>query len=202
MENNFDPLKSINYLSNISLELLFEIAKKNLSYHDIMELCKTSKYFAQVLCYNPNFWWDKYIYDLSIGIDILSKAIKNNNLRIIQYLIQHGLHQPIINHALFDAIYYGHLDIIKYLIEYGASLQDTLYFAIISNRLNIIKYLIKQGARVSMYDIIIAEEFGNNDIINYLNDKFHIGQRTTYMTGQQRQSSGSTLSNLYNLYNK
>ena len=53
------------------------------------------------------------------------------------------------------ACLFGHLKIVKYLIEQGATaLEDGLYHASRGGHLEIVDYLIKHGARLPILDYI------------------------------------------------
>lgn len=56
------------------------------------------------------------------------------------------------NELIQEAVYYGHLEIIKYLMSIGASLQSDKDYALITasekGYLEIVKYLVSQGANI------------------------------------------------------
>jgi len=101
------------------------------------------------------------------GRDILYYAVQNNNLELLIYLVNHGgkfRDTNFGNDALFEAVEYGYIEIVKYLLPYfkyidryyhiarpDSDLKTTLLItAIQNNHLDVAKFLIKNSANINL----------------------------------------------------
>jgi len=104
------------------------------------------------------------------GDDPLSIATeKDKNLEIVKYLVEHGADIEKSD-AIRSSIESGQIKITKYLITVmGPKIFEyAMTSAILSNRLNVIKFLIENGATVHSRDIALVEELKRFQIGNYL----------------------------------
>ena len=79
------------------------------------------------------------------------------------------------NELIQEAVYYGHLEIIKYLMSIGASLQSDKDYALIiaseKGYFEIVEYLVSIGANVRSKNdraLIMASHYGHLKIVKYL----------------------------------
>ena len=79
------------------------------------------------------------------------------------------------NEALSLAAEYGHLDVVKCLVEQGANIHDcndcALRLAAEKGHLNVVQYLVEQGADIHALDnyaLRCAAENGHIEVVKYL----------------------------------
>jgi ankyrin repeat protein len=69
---------------------------------------------------------------------------------MVQCLLEHGAN-ALAKHALFSACKNGHLEVVKWLVEYGADVKgqdgDVLRVAWENGYFDIVKYLLQKGAK-------------------------------------------------------
>ena len=100
-------------------------------------------------------------------------ASMNGQLELVKYLIKEQGANIILdeNKALRTASCYGHLEIVKYLIENGADVHSfndqALRYASGYGHLEIVKYLVEQGADIRHF----ADFTRSLDIVKYLNGR-------------------------------
>ncbi|OUM65866.1 hypothetical protein PIROE2DRAFT_7024, partial [Piromyces sp. E2] len=117
------------------------------------------------------------------GYTVLDYAIKNNSLKMIKILINHGdLLEQSINKNKKDmfkfAISHCDIDIIEYFIISDIALftNDIIKEIIYQNRLDLLKLLIPNYININRKDdnnhtfLFYAYECKNTEIINYLNE--------------------------------
>ena len=85
------------------------------------------------------------------------------------------------NKALMWAVYNGHLEVVKYLVENGANINGNEYSMLIETSdngyLDIVKYLVENGANINANNnqaLRLATNRNNIDVVNYLKDKLNI----------------------------
>lgn len=103
----------------------------------------------------------------------LVEASENGDINMVKRLIQIGATSYDI--ALKEASLFGHLEIVKYLIEKGANIQANnnlaLRMAVMNKHLDIVKYLIENGADIHInneYILRKATELNHLEMIKYL----------------------------------
>jgi len=143
-----------------------------------------------------NNHFDIVEYLVSSNIDINAKnndgltatyfAVGLNRLNILRYLLDNNnnLTDDIIYDSVLFAIYNGHLDIVKYLVQdknvnvnlVNEEGETILMYAVENNQINIIKYLVEEhNIDTSIMNnngytaLMIAVNLGFNDIATYLN---------------------------------
>ena len=100
-------------------------------------------------------------------------ASMNGQLELVKYLIKEQGANIILdeNKALRTASCYGHLEIVKYLIENGADVHSfndqALRYASGYGHLEIVKYLIENGADIGQF----ADYTCSFEIVKYLNGR-------------------------------
>ena len=159
---------------------------------DLIAFCRSNEKIDRKVCQNDNFW-DNYldkkryrldikggneereeneeneereerdssddeVYDIMENLDkslqdsqtgIMFDAIRYGSLGLIKYLVKRGFEIP--DEALILASEYGYLDIVKYLIEKGVDIHivdDEALHYIRYEHFDVIKYLIAHGANV------------------------------------------------------
>ena len=115
-------------------------------------------------------------------------ACKSGDLNLIKLLIIHKTSKKLnshfskqlhsstsINKGLIEAIRYGHLEVVKYLVLMGANIHYANDYAICLSsergHLEIVKYLITKGANFRANDdvaIRYAAEKGHLEVVKYL----------------------------------
>ena len=143
--------------------------------------CSTKKSFKMT----PNINSD---YDL---VDLINYATKSGNLEAIKYVVEKDKYvveedrrfkdRLVSSVILPKAAYYGHLEIVKYLVENGADINakdyeefTSLIRASINGHLEVVKYLVENGADINTKDhvgitpLIYASMLGNFELVKYL----------------------------------
>lgn len=151
-----DKVKKRNW-KNYFLSLVYYIDKLNSEYQFNYLIGFKNKdgspeleYLARKLA--PNY----YKYDKNMA---LKNASRNGRLEVVKYLVEQE--QAANIHAIDDEVfilasYYGHLDVVKYLVEQGANIHANddgpLRIASENGNLPVVKYLVKQGANIHAND--------------------------------------------------
>lgn len=91
------------------------------------------------------------------------------HLHIIKYLIDLGIN-PNLDRLLFFAIDGNHLDIVTYLVSKGADIHAVyvIHQAIRKGHLDIARYLIENGADINTIALYTAARYGHLEIVRYL----------------------------------
>lgn len=98
--------------------------------------------------------------------DALYSAVKNNNVEIFKYLIKNGLsfNENDNGYLIKIASTYGHLDIIKYMIEQDINIHYdndlSLIYSFNNKHYDVFLYLLNHGA-----DIDNCHVYANNKIL-------------------------------------
>lgn len=112
--------------------------------------------------------------DINTGIgQPLKNVCSDGNLKLVKYLIKRGADVSADdNRSLRYAVAHNHIEIVKCLIDNEAKVNDCeLIWASCLDYLDIVKYLISYGADVSMRDnsaIMMAKRNGHNEIVDVL----------------------------------
>lgn len=117
-----------------------------------------TKVYSDTQKNNVNDTFDYYIY--------------SGDLEMVRYLKKHGvnIHRDR-DSSLYQAARFGHLHIVKYLIENGAKNPNALRAAAMNNHLDIVEYLLNNGANIQSFKnraFCDAASFGYLDIVIYL----------------------------------
>jgi len=90
---------------------------------------------------------------------------------------------------LYKATKFGELDVVEYLVEKGAKINDQeVYNAMSSGNLDLVKYLVGKGARVDRMSVSGAVTTGNLGLVKYLAGK---GSETTDDTDYYASKTGN-----------
>jgi ankyrin repeat protein len=186
-----DTLSFPTGIHDIDREILFNIPDE-----ELFSTCISSKYLQEVC--NENFWQNKFIrkFGVDLGKDadkpyrdlyrefnllntkeLFKNSLKKGYLPIIKSLVD----KNIINihddneRALRSAACFGHLVIIKYLVNSGADIHAfddaALSNSAVCGHLNVVKYLIKHGANIHTKNDETFRHtalYGHLDIVKYL----------------------------------
>jgi ankyrin repeat protein len=141
-----------------------------------MQIIKNLKY--ELLCYMINI----ITYILLILKMSLIKAVSENDLNLVIQLLEYGLPESYnLNDLLIDASKYGHIEIVKLLLEKGANINHkncknytALIQASYNGHIEIVKLLLEKGANISekthyaSTEIIFASVMGHHEIVKIL----------------------------------
>ena len=126
--------------------------------------------------------------DSEIATNTLINAANDNHLDEIKFFIENGIDVNSKNNrngwtALMVASSMGYLDIVKYLVEHGAIIDDqdiggdtALMISSYNGYLDVVKYLIEKGADISLKNKLEetaldgALESGRINMISYLHN--------------------------------
>jgi len=122
----------------------------------------------------------KHINDFMFGYDphkhTPSHMADTNNLEGVKWIVQHKKWSyKQINEALQEAVWFGRLDMMKYLISQGADVtaDDDWVFQCAAQYgyLEVVQYLVSQGVDVTANDneaLRYAALFGHLEVVQYL----------------------------------
>lgn len=100
--------------------------------------------------------------------DATEIAAKNNRLDVLKYLVDDKKFK-IGNYAVMYAAEYGHFEVVKYLIQKGASIhKHTLFHAIKNGHLEIVKYILENFGYDKTQDYTTLPKKSPLKIIKYL----------------------------------
>lgn len=127
--------------------LIDRISPASLVYHNIVEQLaafgelKTLKYVSK-----------KHPHTIRFGASELQSAAQHGQLDVVKYLIENKVDDPeSLSYAFFGAVKSGHLDIVEYLLPKGhnrAFLTTALKEAAVLGQIEIVKHLMNEGATV------------------------------------------------------
>ena len=124
---------------------------------------------------NPDFKMIRDHNKWRANMIILGKRYDLFTVNTFEYLISCGASIHVNNYALRYSALYGHLDIVKYLIDNGANLHDendcALRFSAEHGHLSIVKYLIENGADIHAnddYALKLSAQCGYLNVVEYL----------------------------------
>ncbi|AUV58761.1 ankyrin repeat protein [Bandra megavirus] len=152
-KRSYLQMASINNIIKL-VELLLD--NNDYFQFDIEQIIKSIQHFSN---YDVLITLINYIEDHNIDIVIdykkyIPDACLSGNLKHISYFTNKSIESgqdvnDVLDFSLNEAICYGNLENIKYLISIGANLfnpkYDLIYEAIINDSLEVIKYLISNG---------------------------------------------------------
>ena len=111
-------------------------------------------------------------------IDFLKWAAREGYEIPIRYLLENDFVGNFFKtYALLVASQYGHLHIVKYLVEHGAHVNSEinglspLSLAAKYGHLDTVRYLVENGANIHLYNhraVRLAHEYGHLNVENYL----------------------------------
>lgn len=184
---------NLSYLESLPYEILFSILLDR-PVAEISRVCRASSRLAEI-CRDWNFWADKAKRDFELPrnlfddteiedprhryreIESYQKQERLDDLLVassirrefdwLRYFINHGATQDALNEALDFAAGVGDdLDIVKYLIENGATYVNlALVSAASHGNLNIAKYLVSLGQiRPNILDDAISTARATNKL--------------------------------------
>jgi ankyrin repeat protein len=127
------------------------------------------------------------------GATIFLAACNGGSLAIVNFLFknfvininkQYNIYidAELVNNAtaLWCAVYYGHLEIVKFLVENGSNLEvsdkdkNPIHLCCVNGDLEILKFLIENGCLIDSENsigetpLIVACKRNNNDIVEFL----------------------------------
>ena len=188
--NNLNNLNNLNSLNKDCLHLI----AKRLPFNDICNLSFSCKKAKGAVFDNQDFWRIKLYEDYSITFDDVKvscpfrkyyyykdkylKAIQDGELEIVRFYYNP---ETDIVESFITASYFGHLDIIKFLmttisVELNIFLFNTVCMvrAIKRSHPHLVKYFIDNGAKVSQEMINLAVEYNNKEIVEMLFKKINV----------------------------
>ena len=109
------------------------------------------------------------------GSELLIEGAKTGESDIVKYAIDKEGIRYMYETALTWASVYGHLQIVKYLVEHGADIHafddNVLIAASTNGRYDVVKYLVEKGANIHAKDdaaLKSAVKYGQLPVIKYL----------------------------------
>ena len=120
---------------------------------------------------------------------ILNEAAERGEFPLILYAIKNGVNlQKAGTGSLYSAAKYGHLNVVKYLVENGVGIKD--FFGLLNGaseegHIDIVKYLIDMGAPVTHYALARAVRHDHIDVVKLLIE--HGAEVTPYVLRTARQ---------------
>ena len=194
----------------LGLKELDILVLENLDDKDLVSYCKTNK-AANRVCQDQSFWYNRLRLkfpqiDLEIMAEVKSGNWSDIYIQMVQFVRSISQNKDIRRNkdeiisfrnkeeALVRASQYGHLDIVKYLVEEGAYIHAWEDYSLImageNGHLEVVKYLVEKGANIGYdlstgydsstgddssigYDssLILASKNGHLDIVKYLVEK-------------------------------
>ena len=104
-------------MNQLNKDEIFTIALM-LDFPDVLSLCRTNKRINQFVCQNKNFWISKLKQDYNVIYLAISPNKLGNPKLYYQYLQKY---QDNWNGGMKIAALGGHVDIVKLMIEKGAT---------------------------------------------------------------------------------
>lgn len=148
-------------------------AFEELTTDEIYKLC-TEKKFGDLAKVNDAF--TRVIY-----LTLLYRSVRDGNLEYLKYAINQSeiITKPSLTTALEIASFYGHLEVVKYLVENGAEIKNydphaqfsPLLNAGQNNHVDVLDYLIKHGgdrSREYYSEDLLLECLDNYNVVKYL----------------------------------
>jgi len=100
---------------------------------------------------------------------IINTFIKNGDLDIVKYLVEKGA--KIDESSVSYAARNGNLELVKYLVEKGAKIGfDAVSYAAGNGNLELVEYLLEKGATLGNDTVDDAVRSGNLDLVKYIVD--------------------------------
>ena len=110
--------------------------------------------------------------DMLLNIEVLE------DLSLTKYAVEHGADIHILgDYPLVNAIKFGNVEVVKYLIENGAYIEHPLLLASAKGYIDIVKYLVERGENINDKDwhnqtaLSLANENGHRNVAEYLISK-------------------------------
>ena len=101
----------------------------------------------------------------------LKKAAKNGHLETVKFLLSRNFPLDSLSEEVEEATRNGHFEIVKCLVEHGAEIKGEKYFwyksFTASGNLDLVKYLLDKGASLSKA-LRCAAHYGQIDLMEYL----------------------------------
>lgn len=197
---DFNSVKETGYIPEKIDRGIIEIVKRD-SGEDLDQFLKSNPFQPSILksilyfaCENGKFNVVKYLIEVrhlsphliihSSG-PVFKAAAISGNLELVRYLVEvhhvdiesQGLEFGTRDTALSRAAEEGHVDVVAYLISQKANVNPVVSYsnilnsAIDSDKLPIVQLLVEAGTIIGPYNLGMALEKGNMEIIQYLLSK-------------------------------
>ena len=176
IENYSERSKFIDPFTQVpfSDDIIFKIMDLLINRFDKDELIE---YFILLGYLNVVKYLLENIIDINtLNFNILSVAVKSDDLELIEYFVGLGIDTHDNNgNYLNDASEKGYFDIVKYLFEQGidVKIDQALVVASANGHLEIVKYLVEYGANVNTQNddsLLLATSLGKLEVVEYLID--------------------------------
>lgn len=103
---------------------------------------------------------------------ILPVVVANNNEKLLQLLLEHGI-STYLNRALNLACIKNYLNLVQLLLEHGSDVNtgdgEALYHSIINGNYKQVQLLLKYGAHFASFSSKFKARYGD-DIIGFITD--------------------------------
>jgi ankyrin repeat protein len=161
----------------------------------LLNFCNADKYFNSKICNDPFFWRRRLDEKYPLLIEFKKETWKKFYLRMTYYIakLEEGCGIPyiptkgydpedfykkykdskyIFDHAMDKAAYGGHMEIVKLMIEKGATDFDgTMFEAAEGGHMEIVKLMIEKGARDFNKAMSYAAIEGHMEIVKFMIEK-------------------------------
>jgi hypothetical protein len=121
---------------------------------------------------------------ISLPDSVLVRPCISGNVEVVRYLVEQSAadSQRLIhadsNAAVKWAVWYGHLQVVKYLCEQGAHIDYELVdFSASNGDVTMIQYLVEKGADVDDQALVEAAINGQIDVVRYLVEEQRLDPR-------------------------
>jgi hypothetical protein len=113
------------------------------------------------------------------SVNLLKGSICDGKLDIVKFFIEDVKLEWCDKSCIDDAANYGHLDVLKYLVDNSTfdniqKYKSACIGAACNNHIHILEYLHNKGMKMEPYLIKAAYEFGSLDSIIYLNKELGV----------------------------
>jgi Ankyrin repeats (3 copies) len=170
---------------------------RNMDDKTLLSLCKTDKYFNSKICQDDSFWkrrlnekypllseykketqsWKQFYLRMTYYISKLEEEFeipyiptKSYNPEDFYKIYIGGRY--IFDHAMDEAALGGHIDIVKLMIEKGATyFDDAMSEAGLGGHMEIVKLMIEKGATDFDRAMRFAADGGHMEIVKFMIEK-------------------------------
>jgi Ankyrin repeats (3 copies) len=185
--------QAINYFNNLGLyyELTLRLGCTHIPKFICTDVCEANALNEAILdltvlsgrldmtCVLFNLLKSNSNFKLEISyrtlVNLAHSAIRSGKIAMLHYFIhEHHLLVTDIHGSFVVAAYFGHLDMVKYLLYQGVKINESIInFAAESGSIELVKYLINTHEQVpNQYTLLSAIRSGNNDLCNFLTKHF------------------------------
>jgi len=154
--------RSLTKIKDIDLKIMADMDDRTL-----LEFCQTHRY-SRELCNNELFWKKRLTKKYGIFNKNEDRTWKQFYMKIIYYLDKYASLDEALYHISLEGI--KNLDLIRFFIARGANIDRGLLGATKAGHLNLVKFYINNGATNLFAAYLIATLTGHEEVARYLED--------------------------------